>query len=108
MAGKGIEKLRRAKERRNLHGYVGAEFLWRTAQLIYQSRPTVDDGNDVLEVMACKKITVSAAFEGFELRGDKNWRGDELYRVAARKRHWAGGGDGANDCGSSGHRAVTA
>ena len=94
MARKGIEKLRCAKERRNLHGYVGTELFGRTAQLIYQCRPTVDDGDDVLEVMAHKKITISAAFERFELRGDKNWGRDELYRVAARKRHWTGGSDG--------------
>ncbi len=78
MARKGIEKLGRAKERRNLRGYVGTELFGRTAQLIYQCRPTVDDGDDVLEVMAHKKITVSAAFERFELRGDKNWGRDRM------------------------------
>lgn len=45
MARKGIEKLRCAKERRNLRGYVGAELFGRTAQVIYQCRPTVDDGD---------------------------------------------------------------
>jgi len=94
MARKGIDKLGRAKERQNFLGYVRAELLGRTAQLIYQCRPTVDDGDDVLEVMAHKKITISAAFERFEFRGDKNWGRDELYRMAARKRHWAGGSDG--------------
>jgi len=62
MARKGIEKLGCAKERRNLRGYVGAELFGRTAQLIYQWQPTADDGDDVLEVMAHKKISVSAAF----------------------------------------------
>ncbi|MGH8328238.1 MAG: hypothetical protein ACRET2_15915, partial [Steroidobacteraceae bacterium] len=61
----------RAEERRNLCGYVGTELFGRTTQLIYQCRPTVDDGDDVLEVMAHKKITVSAAFKSFELGGDK-------------------------------------
>lgn len=94
MAWEGIQKLRRAKERRDLGGDVGAEFFGRPAQLIYQSRPTVNDRNDILEVVAHKKIPVSAAFECLELRGDKSWGSDELYRKAARKRHWAGGSDG--------------
>ena len=34
-----------------------------------QCRPTVDDGDDVLEVMAHKKISISAAFERFEPAG---------------------------------------
>jgi len=66
MARKGIEKLRCATERRNPPGYVGAEFFGCIAQLIYQCRPAVDDRNDVLEVKAHKKISVSAAFERFE------------------------------------------
>ena len=50
-------------------GYVGAEIFGRTGQFIDQCRPAVDDGDDILEVMAHKKISVSAAFERFEPAG---------------------------------------
>jgi hypothetical protein len=60
----------------------------------HAGRPTVDDGNDDLEVVAHKKVTVSAAFECFELRCNEDWGRDQLYRTAARKRLGAGGADG--------------
>src|SRR6185312_13381129 len=44
--------------------------------------------------MARKKITVSAAFECLELRGNEHCGCDELYRTAAGKRHGAGDVDG--------------
>ena len=50
-------------------GYVGAEDFGHTAQFIFQCRPAVDDGDDVLGVMAHKKISVSAASERFEPAG---------------------------------------
>lgn len=50
-------------------GCVGAELFGRTGQFIYQCRPAVDDGDDIHEVMAHKKISVSAAFERFEPAG---------------------------------------
>ncbi len=71
MARKGIEKMGRAKERLNLRGYVGTEFFGYGAQLVYQCRPTVDDGDDVLEVMTHKKIPVTAAFERFGSDGER-------------------------------------
>ena len=54
---------------------------------------TASHGNDVLEVMARKKITISAAFECFELRGNEDCGCYELYRTAAGKRHGAAGAD---------------
>ena len=50
-------------------GYVGAGHFGRTAKFVFQGRPAVDDGDDVLGVMAHKKISASAASERFEPAG---------------------------------------
>ena len=81
-ARKPLNKVAILEEGSNLRHNVGAHVSRRAGDLIDNRRPTIDNGNDVFEVVAHVDVIATASVKCLQLRGHEQCRGDDPYGVS--------------------------